>query len=561
MSDPIPTKNSRRFAELFVEIERQFGVNSIAIEGVHLWPLIRGRLRKPFKIVDNPPPGELERKASAASGWRSRFLGMITHLLHPVQSPNEAPPVITKPRAGERQNEKIRSKAPVLSREAAEVQAAAELDKIRQAGQVDFVVFARPNKYYQKFGAKRYAPILDPVYEDLQARGRVVALCEGAALDFECVNPPVVFDTTAYMSLRRYFPRPVFPEALSRMEDIQRIVSAIEPSFGVEPGKVLFRYNSHAHKRKFYREVFASLKPRIVFFSSFTSWVPVTWACREMGIPTVDIQHGGQSSHHGYNTHYSCVPRDGYHMLPDFFWCWGFHNKEIIRRWFPGGACRHIPLVGGNRWKAKWIGSRSLAMLSVEERAFVESLEARKPAILVTPSHGVEELLPRHLIEAMRHTPSWFWLIRLHPINRSPETERRVRATLERAGLNNYDTQYSTLLPLHVVLQHVHYHLTPFSTAAREAVDFGVPTMIIDPIGKVDFAEDIAEGVFAYADTVGDIRGEIERAIRSERDTKAPSFLETDDKYVNQLLDTVNRWRLPMLLGVTQDEPAAEIGR
>jgi hypothetical protein len=433
--------------------------------------------------------------------------------------------------------------APVLRGEQAELQVDLELDKVRRIGPVDFVVLSRPNKYYQKLGGKRYAPILDPVYEDMRARGKAVVLCEGPALDFECVNTPLTIDPAPHMSMRRRLPRPAFPGVMDKLQEVQSIVAAIEPDFRVEPDKIIFRYASHAHKREFYRKVFEILKPRIVFFSSFTSWVPVTWACREMGIPTVDIQHGGQSSNHGFNTHYSKVPREGYWMLPDFFWCWGFQNRAIIDRWFPGGAVRHIPFVGGNRWKAKWMGRKGLEALTDDERRFVVSLASRQPAILVTPSHGVEELLPKALIEAMQQTPSWLWLIRLHPINRSVDVQERIRGTLERSGISNFEMNYSTALPLHLLLQHVSYHVTPFSTAAREAVDLGVPTSIVDPIGRVDFAEDIAEGIFNYADTADAILEAIEQSLKNGHGASVQSFLETDEKYVDQALETIEKWR------------------
>jgi len=374
------------------------------------------------------------------------------------------------------------------------------------------------------------------VFEDLRERGNTAVLCEGRH-DFECVNAPHVFETSDHMSLRRFRPRPEFPAAVRQIAEIQEFLASTAPQFEVDPAKVIFRFNSHNHKREFYRAVFTKLRPKVVFFSSFTSWVPVIWACRTLGIPTVDIQHGGQSSHHGFNTHYGNVPRCGYTMLPDFFWCWGYQNQEMINRWFPGGANRHVPLVGGNRWKAKWEHGKGMHLLSEQERDFVRELDKHRAVVLVTLSHGVPvaELLSPALCEAIRTTPECYWAIRLHPINRTPDVMAELKSIVEREALHNTELDCSTTAPLHVLLQYADCHITPFSTAAREAADFGVPTTIIDPIGRMDFAEDIDTGLFGYADTAADIVGAVRKALTTSTDDTT-SLLETDDELVDALL-------------------------
>ena len=542
MQLPEDAKNSRIFTDLMVEIERQIDVNAIAIDGVQLWPLIRARIRKPFKVVDTydrsrdpavTTMGSDSTVSSAKSSRRkasSRLPRLIKRFL------GRPSPVDGTGSGSARPMRTAETEADVRAR------VEAELDKLAVVGPVDYAVFARPNKYYQTLGGKRYAPILDPVFEDLRRRGTAVVLCEGRP-ESECVNQPTVFETVDYMSLRRYRPKPTFPEAVDRIGDVQRLLVSAAPQYELDAQKVIFRYNSHNHKREFYRELLSRLGPKIVFFSSFTSWVPLIWACREAGIPTVDIQHGGQSAHHGFNTHYSTVPPSGYVLLPDFFWCWGNQNQAIVGRWFPGGANRHIPLVCGNRWKAKWEGGKGMELLSAEERNFVHDLDAREAVVLVTLSHGVatSKLLSRALRQAIRNMRECYWLIRLHPINRTAEIVAELEAILAAEGLSNAEFHLSTMLPLHVVLQHSHCHLSPFSTAAREAVDLGVPTTIIDPIGRMDFFEDIESGLFGYAETTDEIVEAVADALRTVR-SGASRLLETDDRLVDDLLARVERW-------------------
>lgn len=535
MQEPVASKNSQRFVELFLEIERRVDVNAIAIDGVELWPLIRARLRKPFKETGETAPEPADRPVRSAAAVPAAAAIAQTPWWRRLFGASAAPP----PRREKRPAKPSRAEVEA----AVEAAVSAQMRRFEALPRPDYVVMSRPNKYYQKLQGKRYAPILDPVFEDLARRGPALVLCEGQGLDFECVHPPQPFDTSPVLELRRFVPTQEYTEVIAQMEALRAVVAEIEPAFEFDPRKVLFRYVSHRLRRQFYLRLFKALAPRVVFFSSLTSWVPVIWACRDLHIPTVDIQHGGQSSHHGFNTHYGCVPRDGYHLLPDFFWCWGHQNRDIVGRWFPGGANRHIPLVGGNRWKAKWIGEAGLGMLGAEQRRYLEELRDRRPCVLVTLSHGVDELLPECLLGAMQCRPQWYWLVRMHPINRGEDLSRRLRERLRQRGIENYEMRLATDVPLHALLQHVQHHLTPFSTAAREAVDFGVPTTIIDPIGKVDFADDIEAGTFSYADTPGEICAQIEAALAEGQHRTGESLLETDEAYVDGLLAVIEHWR------------------
>lgn len=176
------------------------------------------------------------------------------------------------------------------------------------------------------------------------------------------------------------------------------------------------RLQRYRRKYAYFREVIDILRPRAVFFSSFTGWKPLTWACRQLGVPTVDIQHGGQGPYHYLTTHFTQVPEEGYAMLPDYFWCWSKANCDFIAPWFPGRARRHIALVGGNRNVAKWLREGMLGL--------------RPRVVLVTLGYAVQNILPDAVVEAARRTLEWSWLFRLHPLHQ----ESGVVAAVQRAA-------------------------------------------------------------------------------------------------------------------------------
>lgn len=111
---------------------------------------------------------------------------------------------------------------------------------------------------------------------------------------------------------------------------------------------------------------------------------------------------------------------------------------------------------------------------------------------------------------------------------------------LQAAGVVTAEIEMPTQVRLHALLSVVHHHLTPFSTTGREAVAFGVPTTIVDPVGRTYFADEIAQGTFGYAEDaeaiVAALAGQVARAASKQEYLK---YVETDDSLVSRLVDRI----------------------
>jgi hypothetical protein len=535
----LAASNDRRyFAELMVEIESRMDVNAVRFEDVVLWPLVRWQLARGIKGVESA-------SASARRGQVKKRLDATVRRAVPGSDAGEIRRRNLWSRVMARMQGIVRGAAgrgASAKDDEARVRAALRADLARQfadlrnVGNVDFVVFSKTEKYYQKVGDARYAPVTDPVYEDMQRYGRALAVAL-EPLDFECVNPPLRLDIEPHMWLTRRDPPPRVEGLVEWSTELNGILNAIAPEFHLNPEKLISRLQRYCRKRVFFREVISILHPRAVFFSSFTGWAPLTWACRQMGVPTVDIQHGGQGPYHYLTTHFTRVPDDGYALLPDYFWCWSHANRDFIRPWFPGRARRHEPLVGGNRNVAKWltVGDK---LLSEEERAYVAQLRQRPKVVLVTLGYAVEDILPEALVEAARSTPEWHWLFRLHPLHRDPAAVEAVQGKLRSGGVNGFEIAMPTQVRLHAILSAVDHHLTPFSTTCREAAAFGVPTTIVDPVGRTYFSDEIDQGIFGYADEPETIVAALEATGTRNCADRRP-YLETDDALVDRLVERI----------------------
>jgi len=537
-SDVLPAEIDRRyFAELLLVLEARLDVNDYQIGGVRIWPLVRWILARNIK-----QPG----------GKDTRDLANV------VSPPIPSPPrnAHSKPsflrRVGRRlgvlgKTETLTDKQPQRSVDEREHrhQIDEELRRLRGLGEVEFVVMAKTEKYYQTIENKRFSPITDPVFEDLQSFGATINLAL-EPFEHDCVHQPTTLNMTPHMMLTGKMPYPGTPADLEdfrrHMVDLNRLLRELECKFRIDTELVVKRFHRYARKRAYWRQIFCVLNPRVVFVSSFVGWAHLIWACRDLGITTVDIQHGGQSAFHYHTSHWTKVPETGYPLLPDFFWVWGETTANNIRPWLPADACRHTALVGGNRNLARWINSEGTTEPGPDEQKISGLCANHAKSILVTLGYSQEDLLPDFVREVMKARSDWFWLIRLHPLKRSAEVIGELNLELQQLAIENYDIENATGARLFALFRMVSHHVTPFSTSGREALALGVPTTIVHPIGLTYFSDDITAGTFDYAHNAQDLLRSIEN-FQLPDGVNGQMMLATDNDLVEDLVKTVRAFR------------------
>ena len=95
----------------------------------------------------------------------------------------------------------------------------------------------------------------------------------------------------------------------------------------------------------YFKRVLARVRPKLVFVTCWyaTESMACILACNELGIPSIDIQHGIQEFHVAY-ARWNRVPNGGYELLPTYFWCWSEAEASVIRGW-AGDLSAHQPIV------------------------------------------------------------------------------------------------------------------------------------------------------------------------------------------------------------------------
>jgi hypothetical protein len=241
-------------------------------------------------------------------------------------------------------------------------------------------------------------------------------------------------------------------------------------------------------------------------------------ACRELGITSVEVQHGVQGDLHPSYGSWSAVPPEGWETRARVFWSWDEESAAAINRWAVCAPDHHVAINGGDPWRemgmegsGEW--SRSTDQL-IEERKRASGGERH---ILVTlTSQG--DVVPAAVLEAVRSSPStWRYWFRLHPVNqaaRGRETKRVLRPLGVDLGLLDFATE----VPLHPLLRQMDGHLSVnLSTVVTEAAGLGVASIACGPEAPEFYPAEMAAGMLLVAITPSEVLAALHRVLGAGR--------------------------------------------
>jgi len=430
--------------EIVDEIEKNFDVNSLCYKNLCVWPWIR------LMIVKHLGPRKPKISATRQKQIDERYCNCTL--------PNRQ-----------------------------------QFAAMAQYKDIDYLFFSYYVNHDVRIEGKYYAPLTDPYIELIKDKHTFLKV-EMNTRFVKDTSPryiPTVFLKTA----SRRFDYPFGADNITNFAHLQELVRSL---CGVEiyEGEIIHAVNRIEQHRYYFLDLLRQIRPRVVLFVCWYCELAMgfIWACRDMGITFVDLQHGVTLNSPIYEG-WSRVPPDGYELLPDIFHVWGKAFKDSADKKRPAGCCHHATMVGGNAWMRKVIQAAP-AVDGVNE-AFFEYLKQKEKIILVTLQQP--KPLPCHLLEAMKCLPDdWLWLVRCHPRFGKGESGN-IADSLRSYGIFNFDVENATKQPLFLLLKYSHHHLTAYSTTSFEALLYGVPTTFFSSDGYYYFKEYIDAGFFNYA--------------------------------------------------------------
>lgn len=414
-----------------------------------------------------------------------------------------------------------------------------------------FINFLRPhgdmncknNKVWFLTGAHYHTEVLNGVYFDRFADPLIDLLGKHRVLKVEALtarkdkrprhNLPVYIDLRSAMARAQSHAEKHLFYKIERYAEFASIAQKITKSDLPNESDVLL---SFLQIREMKIQLVAALRrscPAAVFVVCYYSTVglALTWAARSLGIPVIDVQHGKQGKFHVSYTHWSRLPQDGYDMLPDYFWVWGEQSLRNIEAHMPIPRARHYPVVGGNLLMTQW-KNFNVNSLDAERDLFTQHLRDFDKTILIT-LQPIPSPLPDHVLTAIKDSPpTWCWLIRMHPTMTKHRDELSIK--LDAYAPGRFEIDMASRLPLYSLLSQVDHHLTGWSSVAYEALEFNVPTTIFHETGAALYKEDIATGVFKYAESP---KGLIAALSNDSKVARSEPYIIADADHVHRTIE------------------------
>ena len=198
-------------------------------------------------------------------------------------------------------------------------------------------------------------------------------------------------------------------------------------------------------------------------------------ASKALGIKVAEFQHGaGGPLHYAY----AAWPQISTLLLPDYFLCWIKGDEDVItaNQWsHHQGIQIGIPFVTFQKHNIK----ESMVYNQNKEKKILFSLQP----------HHYDQHLVNLILDLIKKTPQFFWVIRKHP---AQDSMSEIEIALYQSDFKNYLIQDSYTNPLYKVLPYINLHITHSSSVILEAKLWGIPTLLIDQAG-IDYYEGYIE--------------------------------------------------------------------
>jgi hypothetical protein len=416
-----------------------------------------------------------------------------------------------------------------------------EMKKISHSNQIDLLFFSTDRNYTNIFG-KYYNIYLDSMIEFINNRYNLMKVEIGSehnAATLPRYIDTIFLDSSHFNIMKRDKLAANYPDNIINFMKLKKVVEENTDGKIILNEKYFVNIAQLVEEHQcYYSELLSRLSPKVVFVMCYFTPVVMAFirAARQLGIKSVDIQHGCQGPHHSLYSQWTKIPAEGYDLIPDFFWVWGEKSKENILRGQPNGCRHHQPVVGGNLWLAKYQQKAGYPE-SPQVREFFDSLKKYRKVILFT-LQPLAEPIPAHVLEAMRRSPQdWLWLIRAHPLYKSELP--KIEKLLHQNNIDNFETKMSSDFPLYLIFQGIDHHITCGSSCGFEAITFDIPNTIIDRNYAVDQADYISKGLFSCCLNADDLLATIENSDKRQKIDEGIPYIETDYDKANQALEYI----------------------
>jgi len=450
--------NQKKFIEFITKVEQEFPVNDLTCDDVIVWPIIR------LWLLNDHSKATIPHKLS-------RF-GCIVHACRSFKRYITGRPKFN-----------------------------ALLNKLKEHN-VSFS-FSICNGKFQLVNGAHFSKFTDSIRE----LGHFDHLYEiGEGYEHSGVIPhsePVLFDNTIsyvmfWQHLKQVFTGSEERIYVANLESFLVYLKGNDYESRTQLHVLIYWLRHFKRYKKVFRCFLRQTHPVQVYLSCYyhIRGFALTSVCRELGIKTVEVQHGQQGDVHPMYSNWSVPPKHGYDLLPQYFWMWGDKSVERIDKW-ARKSDYHRALLGGNPWLTYNCFTETSHNMVGSFYGMLNAFEGRRVLVSLQPCSSLEDTLTDFIIEAMNISQNIFWCIRLHPGMMAQK--KQIIDRLAGIDIGKYNINDSTSIQLYTLLKMVDVNITGWSSIAYEALCFDVPTIITHENGCIAMKEYIKKGIFCYA--------------------------------------------------------------
>jgi len=508
---PMKLKEMISFIE---EIETNYHVNEWIIDNIHIWPLIRINLifslatptYLPLLSSDNNRKRIINKIRTGVSIIGSISSYLYAHLMD------------------------CKKNAPLTHK----------YDVIFLSDGISYVYLK--DAWYERF--------CDPLIEEFRNMNRSCLLMSPSTSCFVPRKSPslMVQPYIDYIKIKeKIFPCPN-DHFVENMSDYNSFLKLLQyncrdsTSYSLE--NITSQINILRKCANYFKNILEEIRPTMGITVSYysTHGMAFNLACREYGIPSVDVQHGFQGDSNMAYARWKKLPKRGYELLPSIFLCWSDDDAKNIAEWSYNVPEYHRPIAFGNSSLSIWqssdnefvkyydnvVNSRKLALHNFTHILYTLSCATQSEIdTLINIIHKLEQI----------ELPCFFWL-RLHPtrLNR----KNVIRNIVNKYKFEHVDFQIASTIPLYALLRNVDIHITEFSSTVIEAEYFRVHSIITHEFGSQTFRKQIDSGMASVAyhlsDIIDAIREQIQNGTIINRGINNEQYSKID---LSALLDNV----------------------
>lgn len=465
---PMPNKKIKSQSEYLAELTeftRNFDVNTLKYDNEYLWPYLRSHLWVQLYLL----------------GFGKDASRLIPHRLQ----------LGTKDNIKNYVRGLIKNKVGAL-----------EIDELEEdVNGIDFLFLTVLNaaEQVELEDGSIYYHITDPIYEEAMQLGKA------KKIELIKVNSPAIEKCANYKHQPTFLLPPKirrvgYSDSVSVDKHFFDVAKRMLPSLEFTEQSIMNTIDWELHTRDYCLDILKKIKPKILFFNGFHYHAPWISAANQLGIITVDVQHGIQVGWNPlYNNWYELPKEEGYQAIPDYFWVWGEKEFNSIKKVF--ASSKHQPIIGGFPWL-----SRQLDYMPPLKDSVKAELEKYNKIFLVILQNQKE--VPVEYLDIIESSGDGVaWIIRHHP-----KGNKFKKSDFSKDGLENiYISEYFDKISLARLFEVVDVCISAGSTVALEADHFGVRNIIFTEEGKNNYIEEIQNGDFDFASNADEFNQKISK--------------------------------------------------